>query len=176
MWRFGINIFFAVSSFAIAVPHGVHARDAGRPAEGVHRLQVGERLPTQQAVLSNVYVRRLGSALGKYQAIARQGGWKFPEKGPRLELGSVGAEVARLRERLEISGDIAGRSGSSERFDDGLRRAVLRFQARHGLKADGIVGSKTRAALSISVQSRMRQIKVNLRRWRSIPVGTENRR
>ncbi len=175
MWRFGIRIFVAVSSFATAVPEGVYAGDARRPVEGVHRLQVSERLPTQKAVLSNVYVRRLGSALGKYQAIARQGGWDFPEKGPRLELGSFGSEVSRLRARLAKSGDIVGRRGRAERFDDVLKKGVLRFQARHGLTADGIVGPKTRAALSISVQARMKQIAVNLRRWRSIPADLGRR-
>lgn len=175
MWRIGIIFFVAVLSLATAVVQGVHAGEAGRAVDGVHGLQVSERLSARQVKSSNVYVRRLGSALGKYQAIARRGGWDFPEKGPRLELGSSGAEVARLRARLAKSGDIAGRSGSSDRFDDVLRKGVLHFQVRHGLKVDGIVGPKTRAALNISVQARMKQIEVNLRRWRSIPADLGRR-
>jgi murein L,D-transpeptidase YcbB/YkuD len=46
---------------------------------------------------------------------------------------------------------------------------VKQFQNRHGLAPDGIVGSKTRAALNVSVQQRIRQVELNLERWRWLP-------
>lgn len=175
MRGFRITSYFAVLLLGAAVSYGAQASDAGRPVDDVHRLQVGERSSAQQSASSNVYVRRLGSALREYRAIARQGGWDFPEKGPRLERGSAGAGVGRLRARLAQSGDIDGRSGDAGHFDDVLRKGVLRFQARHGLAVDGIVGPKTRAALGVSVEARMKQIEVNLRRWRSLPADLGRR-
>jgi len=175
MWRFGIIVLLAVLSVATGAPERVHAGFDGRVADDLHSLQISERLPDRPVASSpvapsNVYVQRLGAALEKYRAIARQGGWDFPENGPKLETGSYGAELARLRARLAKTGDIAVGSGSSERFDDELREGVLRFQARHGLRVDGIVGRKTRAALSVSVQARIDQIAINMRRWRSMPA------
>jgi murein L,D-transpeptidase YcbB/YkuD len=54
-------------------------------------------------------------------------------------------------------------------FDETLEHGVRRFQRRHGLKVDGIVGPATLAALNVSVEERIRQIKLNLERWRWLP-------
>ncbi|HEV2670455.1 MAG TPA: peptidoglycan-binding protein, partial [Gemmatimonadales bacterium] len=43
------------------------------------------------------------------------------------------------------------------------------FQRAHGLAADGIVGPETRAALDVSAAERVRQIELNLERWRWLP-------
>ena len=55
-------------------------------------------------------------------------------------------------------------------MEDGVRR----FQARHGLKVDGIVGSKTRFALNVPVEDRIRQIRLNMERWRWLPQELGN--
>jgi murein L,D-transpeptidase YcbB/YkuD len=57
----------------------------------------------------------------------------------------------------------------AEWFDDAVEKAVRRFQQRHGLQADGVVGASTLAALNVSVEARMRQIAVNMERWRWLP-------
>lgn len=49
------------------------------------------------------------------------------------------------------------------------RRAVRQFQQQHGLYADGVAGARTIAALNRSRQYRLRQIAVNLERWRHLP-------
>jgi murein L,D-transpeptidase YcbB/YkuD len=51
-------------------------------------------------------------------------------------------------------------------FDPDLADAVERFQARHGLDADGIVGSQTIDAMNVPVESRIDQLKANLERTR----------
>ncbi len=51
-------------------------------------------------------------------------------------------------------------------FDADLAAAVRRFQARHGLAADGTLGSATLAALNVPVTKRIDQIRANLERGR----------
>lgn len=46
---------------------------------------------------------------------------------------------------------------------------VRRFQRRHALKTDGVVGPATLAELNTSVQARITQIKLNMLRWRRLP-------
>lgn len=55
-----------------------------------------------------------------------------------------------------------------EFFDPRLVDAVKQFQSNHYLEIDGNVGSATKAALNISVQERIDQIRVNLDRARSL--------
>jgi L,D-transpeptidase YcbB len=108
--------------------------------------------------------------LKHYQAIKQLGGWAPIPEGPRLELGIEDPRVPLLRRRLIISGDL-GLEGLSldESFDDALVEGVRRFQRRHGLEADGVVGNDTLAELNTSVQERINQIKLNMIRWHSLP-------
>jgi murein L,D-transpeptidase YcbB/YkuD len=78
--------------------------------------------------------------------------------------------VSILQKRLVASGDLTpGGEGDSELFDDTLEDAVRNFQQRHGLEADGIVGPRTLAAFNIPVEERLRQIQLNMERWRQFP-------
>ncbi|MFO1434359.1 MAG: peptidoglycan-binding protein [Candidatus Competibacteraceae bacterium] len=64
-----------------------------------------------------------------------------------LSLGDRGPEVVKLQQRLnELGADLAV-DGKMGRF---TVAAVMEFQADHGLTADGIVGSKTLAALGLT--------------------------
>ncbi len=51
-------------------------------------------------------------------------------------------------------------------FDAPLEAAVRRFQSRHGLEADGVVGRATLAALNVGVANRVAQVRANLERLR----------
>jgi len=55
-------------------------------------------------------------------------------------------------------------------YDAGLAAAVARFQARHGLAADGVLGASTRAALVLPLTDRVRQIELSMERARWLPA------
>lgn len=109
-------------------------------------------------------------ALLSYRKIHAKGGWPLIPPGISLRLGDRGPRVMLLRARLIKTGDFEAVGNSAKYdFDEPLERAVKRFQKRHGLKADGVVGLKTLAALNVSVKARIRQIEINMERWRWIP-------
>jgi len=113
---------------------------------------------------------KLKSALLKYKNIKNSGGWHKVPMGPKLRKGDTGKRIAALRSRLIISGDLAdSKNNNEEYFDETLENSVKKFQARNGLKIDGVVGSGTLSVLNISVEDRIEQIKFNMERWRWLP-------
>jgi len=114
--------------------------------------------------------RRLRRALARYRALQAQGGWPTVAAGPTLRPGEDDPRVATLRRRLQLVGDLALSTTSQQSlFDEGLAYAVRRFQVRHGLQVDGLVGRETLAALNIPVEERIEQIVLTMERWRWLP-------
>jgi murein L,D-transpeptidase YcbB/YkuD len=112
----------------------------------------------------------LVEALSRYRRIEDEGGWPRLGPGPSIKPGMSDPAVAVLRRRLAITGDFsAGGVGEAGRFDETLVEALIRFQRRHGLDDDGVVGPKTREALGVSAAKRVRLIELNLERWRWLP-------
>jgi murein L,D-transpeptidase YcbB/YkuD len=109
--------------------------------------------------------------LAGYREILRQGGWPEVPGGKGLRRGARGARVAVLRRRLWITGDLGGSAKGKPVYDRAVAKAVARFQARHGIPSDGMVGAATLAALNVPVQVRIRQIQLNLERYRWLPAG-----
>ena len=95
--------------------------------------------------------RALRRALWRYRELTQQGDWP-----------------ASLAHRLASEGYDTAAEG-------GLEAAVARFQALHGLPADGIVGPETREQLAISPARRAQQIALNLERWRWLPRSLGDR-
>jgi murein L,D-transpeptidase YcbB/YkuD len=135
--------------------------------------------------------RRLVERYRSFRSVAANEIW-----GPRIDGGRTlrpgdrGPRVAQARARLTAMGDLdpnvygrqAGTDGTvlatsevasdavatfdPEYFDQPLEDALKRFQARHGLNQDGLIGSATLAQLNISPRERAEQIAVNLERQR----------
>jgi len=111
--------------------------------------------------------QNLVSALAQYRAIQTNGGWIAVDEGPTLRKGESGQRVAQLRLRLLGEGDLAAAPAvAADFFDDDLEQAVMRFQRRHRLDADGAVGKQTVGAMNVTVVQRIDQIRVNLERAR----------
>ncbi|WP_237067591.1 L,D-transpeptidase family protein [Microbulbifer guangxiensis] len=112
--------------------------------------------------------------LDRYRQIAASGRWRPMPPGPAMTIGAKHPHVALLRDMLTLYGDYRGYygygGGERDKFDRGLHEAVLRFQERHGLKADGIVGRETRKRLNLSPTARIRIIENNIRRREALPT------
>lgn len=123
-------------------------------------------------LLSHPEARRLLAALDDLRRIADAGGWpRVPEGGP-LRPGDASVRIPELRDRLLASGDLLEPRASlgDPFYDPELEAAVRRFQRRHGLAADGVLGKRTLAALNVPVERRIDQVRANLERWRWLPA------
>ena len=129
-----------------------------RVAESLHRLD-----PPHPGYAA------LRAAYERYRAIATRGGWPVVRPGALLGPGREGARVKALRDRLAFEDDLGPAPPDSARFDASLTQAVRRFQRRHGLDTTGIVGARDIAALDVPAGARLRQIELNLERWRWVP-------
>jgi murein L,D-transpeptidase YcbB/YkuD len=119
---------------------------------------------TSTPILSQLMVERLQSAIAQYSDIVARGGWPEVPADKLLRLGVRDPAVAALRQRLIISGDLPPAPGTSDVFDSYVDAAVKRFQARHGILADGIVGESTFGALNVPATVRLAQLTTNLTR------------
>lgn len=115
----------------------------------------------------------LRDLLERYRAIAAHGGWQPVPGGRPLRRGQRGERVVALRARLVASGDLAATSRARPVFDAATDQAVRRFQHRHGLDQDGVIGADELAAMNVPVERRINQIELNMEqwRWRSQPLG-----
>ena len=83
---------------------------------------------------------------------------------PKLPARQTLPEPLSLRQRLVQSGDLSASQLGRLEMDDELVAGVRRFQERHGLFADGVVGSRTLAALNTPVQRQIDQVRLNVAR------------
>jgi len=118
--------------------------------------------------------QRLREALRSFRVIATRGGWPSVSDGPPLRRGSRGPRVVALRNRLVASEDLRA-SGSSAVFDGALEDAVRHFQTRCGLDPTGIVRGDELEQLNVSASARVRQIELNMERWRWLPATLGSR-
>jgi len=108
---------------------------------------------------------RLKAALSSYRAIAAAGGWSALPGDMRIGRKKKSPLVTDLKRRLAIEGDLTFDDGSPV-YDEAVRAAVLRFQERNGLRADGKLNAKTIERLNVSAAQRVAQISLNMERWR----------
>jgi murein L,D-transpeptidase YcbB/YkuD len=115
---------------------------------------------------------RLRKVLADYRAQQARGGWP---RVPALKLkpGQKSPHIAALAKRLHASGDYAGRvpaeGDRAEAYSPELVEAVKRFQRRHGLTDDGAIGPEVVAAMNVPLEARIRQLALNMERWRWLP-------
>ncbi|ESX47605.1 MULTISPECIES: L,D-transpeptidase family protein [unclassified Mesorhizobium] len=130
------------------------------------RASEGGKVASTLPIFSLQTVAFTEQAVAQYQNIVAQGGWGEVPATKKLQLGVDDPDVVPLRKRLMISGDLAQSAGISTSFDSYVDAAVKRFQARHGLPADGAMGKYTYAAMNVSAQIRLGQLQTNLERLR----------
>lgn len=117
--------------------------------------------------------RRLLGILQRYRILAADSTLPALPPGPRvLRPDSTWRGLPALRRRLAAVGDLprtAVGGAADTAYDPGTVAAVQRFQRRHGLEPDGIIGPATRIELARPMAERVRQVQLALERWRWLP-------
>ncbi|MGH1380633.1 MAG: L,D-transpeptidase family protein [Shewanella xiamenensis] len=91
-----------------------------------------------------------------------------------IKPGSTSPSVQSIATRLKELGYLAASSPAENSnavnepltYDSTLEAAVRQFQTDHSLKADGVIGAGTMAALNVPYTQRVEQIRINLERAR----------
>jgi murein L,D-transpeptidase YcbB/YkuD len=116
---------------------------------------------------------RLRGVLQRYRALALDTTLRPLPPGPRVvRPDSVWVGAAPLRRLLRAVGDHPDPLPPPEGdtiLDAGLAAAVQRFQRRHGVTADGLLGPATRTLLTRPWAEQIRQVELTLERWRWLP-------
>lgn len=80
-----------------------------------------------------------------------------------------------LQARLALLGDATGPVSAADVYEGAIVDAVRRFQQRHGLAVDGVLGKQTLAALEVPIAARVRQIELAMERLRWMPRTADSR-
>jgi murein L,D-transpeptidase YcbB/YkuD len=113
---------------------------------------------------------RLLKARATYQSLtaARREAPQLMLQG-KVEPGGTSPQLPAIAARLIELGDLTAAGISDQRYEGALVDAVKRFQWRHGLAADGVLGKSTLSAIQIPNRLRLRQIDLALERLRWLP-------
>lgn len=112
----------------------------------------------------------LKRTLDRYRHIPASSFELPPLPARKIEPGDTYDGCGKLRELLLELGDLeASTTAQAASCDDALFAALSRFQQRHGLTPDGILGARTFAALTVPIAQRIRQIELTMERWRWLP-------
>lgn len=109
--------------------------------------------------------QRLLAALATWRRIAAESNVQPLPAVTKVVPGDSYDALPQLARQLRAYGDLtADFEGTT--YEGAIVDAVKRFQSRHGLDADGIISTRTFAALNVPASQRVRQIELTLERWR----------
>ncbi|NIZ62715.1 murein L,D-transpeptidase [Sedimentitalea sp. CY04] len=124
------------------------------------------------------FIRSLAPKSSQYRALMKEklrlegliqdGGWGPTVANRKLEPGQSGPDVVALRNRLTSMGYLE--RSATMTYDGSVEAAVQRFQAEHGLEADGVAGKGTIAEVNKPVQARLKSVIVAMERERWLPT------
>jgi len=87
----------------------------------------------------------------------------------KIVLNDTNIAIIEIKKILIYWKDLKPLDSLNEVYDKETEMAIKKFQMRHGLATDGIIGVGTVNALSYSKEDRKKQIILNMERWRWYP-------
>jgi len=118
--------------------------------------------------------KQLMRELKRLRKVQKQGGWRKTPASSQLRYGRSGKVVRNLINRLKSEGDYTCK-GNDGHFGPCLKKAIKRFQKRHGIGRTGTITKYTRSKLNISVNWKIKKILLNLDRIKRLPDQAEDR-
>jgi len=87
----------------------------------------------------------------------------------KIMRGDSSVSVIQIKRRLMFWGDLEKSDSITAWYDGKAANAMKKFQLRHGLIPDGVIGAGTVSALNFTKIQRKQQVIANLERWRWFP-------
>lgn len=141
--------------------------------EAIDRDRVAELI--RDAEPRFVQYRALETAYTRYRVLAADSTIPAVRVSKTLQVGDPFPGADALRRRLVALGDLSAESAGgggagSDVYDAVVAAGVARFQERHGLVADSVLGPGTARVLNVSMARRLRQLELALERIRWLPA------
>jgi murein L,D-transpeptidase YcbB/YkuD len=125
---------------------------------------------TQAWVRTDPLYLGLKSALQKYRDLAAWHDWPAIPAGPELQLGDQDpVRIPLLQKKLSALGDYMATVPDQPIWDARLQAALMQFQSRSQLTPTGRLTPSTLRALNQPLENIIRQLEINLERWRWLP-------
>jgi murein L,D-transpeptidase YcbB/YkuD len=87
----------------------------------------------------------------------------------KIEPKDTANVMIAIKKKLNYWNDLKVTDSLTSIYDSKTVEAVKRFQVRHGLAADGVIGKGTVYALNFTKEQRKHQIMANMERWKWFP-------
>ncbi|PTX17880.1 Murein L,D-transpeptidase YcbB/YkuD [Halanaerobium congolense] len=138
------------------------------------KIEISKAINNQLPKTDNY--EQLKEKLAYYRDSGKIEAWSKIELGESLGIGAAGIRVSQLIKNLDARNylNIEGLK-YKDQFNQNVKWAVQQFQLDNGLKSDGVVGKKTFTALNIPLEYRIKQLIINMERWRWLPENLGSR-
>ncbi|WP_233276825.1 L,D-transpeptidase family protein [Mucilaginibacter paludis] len=132
------------------------------------------KMPSKQAAAAEPVYRQyelLRSYLRKYYLLNERDKWSnITLTGKVFKPGDTAAVIATVKKRLYLLEDFKGDT-LDRAYNADLDTAILQFQSRNGLLANGLLNKETVAEMNVPLKKRIQQILVNMERCRWLPIS-----
>lgn len=123
---------------------------------------------------AHLMYHKLKTALQLIQAFPKDNYRKIVIGDKKILQNDTTDVLLNIKKRLMYWKDLKPSDSLTNIYDAETYKAMKRFQFRHGLAVDGVIGKGTVAALNYTKQQRKQQIIANLERWRWFPRDLGN--
>jgi len=122
---------------------------------------------------NHIVYNRLKEALKIIYNLPKEDFKKIEQSG-KIVLNDTNAMLPLIKKKLIFWKDLKPMDSFTSIFDKDTELAIKKFQMRHGLAPDGVIGIGTILALNFSKEKRKEQIITNMERWRWYPRKFES--
>ncbi|MDP3312084.1 murein L,D-transpeptidase [Lutibacter sp.] len=127
----------------------------------------------EQAGPNHLVYRKLKEGLKLINSFPKEN-YEFIPFTDKIILNDTNNAIAPIKKKLIFWKDLSNVDSITNTYDSETELGVKKFQLRHGLAPDGVIGKGTLTALNHSKERRKKQLISNMERWRWYPRTFEN--